>query len=136
METGFRQVLLYILAGVIILGAISWTIKMFDTGLEYNRVVVEDTHHKASSRYMLPDYYSPTLYITPAEAYTDIIAGDQSILIKINGADLDYTMLSKARGGDSTAINALKGALNQSKYHKVTSYDGNKNITNINYIGE
>ncbi len=136
MDEGFRYFLLSAFATLIILFALSFNLRIFDAGLDYNRVVVEDTHHKSSSRYELPIYNQPVLYITPTEAYTDIISTDASVAKAINGSALDATIISKAANGDSIAINALKNALSQSKYHRLTGYDADGNITYINFIGE
>ncbi len=136
MDESLRYLIYSIVATIIVLFAFTFNRHILDIGLRFNRVVVEDTHHKASSRYELPTYNQPILYISPNEAYTDIISSDASITKSINGAALDATIISKAANGDSIAINALKNALTNARYHRVTGYDSDGNITYINFIGD
>ena len=136
MDEGFKTLTFMIIATIIFLFASSFALRIYDTGLDYNRVVVEDTHHKASSRYELPSFYEPVLYITPTDAFTDIINSDSSVTEMINGSALDPTIISKAANGDSIAIAAIKSALDQTRYHKVTGYDRDGNKTYINFIGD
>lgn len=135
MEDGIEYVLLSILGTIIVLLAITFAIREYDEGLDYNRVLVQDMQQRASSRYSL-EYNQPVLYMTPTDAYYDILAVDPFVDVQIDGSLLDINVLEKARNGEAYATQLLETALNKTKYHRVTAYDPSGNITYINFIGD
>lgn len=134
MEQATYRTVLTLISTLIFMSAMTVAILLFSTGEKFNKALVEDNNEKASSRYTLA-YEDENVYITPADAYYDIMAGDISVPIFLNGTLLSDTVINKARAGEPTAISALKASLSDSRYRKEQTYGPSGSLTAINYIG-
>lgn len=120
---------------IVMLASISFAVAVFGMGTKYNASLAEEIGQKTSARFTMGSYGENHAYITRTDAYADIMAGDTSVIIKINGADLNATVLDKARNNEQTAVNALLTALSQTRYRKVPTYNSSGNLVSVNYIG-
>lgn len=135
MEKASSKVIRIVVDLILFMGAFTFTITVFGIGAKYNSLLIDKTNQKASSRYTLA-YEDEHIYVSPENAFNDVLAGDISVAIKINGVLLNQTVLDKARNADPYAIAALKSSLSYSRLRKEYGYDNNANLIYIDYIGE
>lgn len=135
MDKASRSIILSVVGAIIFMAAFGFMLNLFYKGEQFNKMLVDDTNHKASSRYSLA-YEDEHFYITPADVYYDIIAGDISVVLYLNGIELSSDIIGRARNGEAYAINALKTSIIHSKYRKVQNYDSSGSLLSINFIGE
>ncbi len=134
MNEATSQLLDMLFSMVIFLFAIAFAIIMFAQGDRYNDMLAERLGVKASSRYSLA-YSENHVYVSPEEVYTDIMGGGHA-QIELDGAELLYDTLERARSGDAACIRAIRNELTHARYRKVNHYDANGNVDIINFIGE
>lgn len=135
MQSSIEQLLEILFDAIVFMIAVSFIFVVFHLGYKYNDVLIERFGKKSSTRYAGANYGEAHPYISPYDSLVDILATDPVINIQIDGSDLSIDVLNKARNNDSVAIQALKMALDKSRYYKVTTYDYTGTITLINYIG-
>jgi len=135
MERPFDYMMEILFTLVIMMLSISFTLSVFDMGKKYNASLTEEIGQKPSARFTMGSYGENHAYITKTDAYADIMAGDMYTIIKINGADLNSTVLEKARNHERTAVNSLLSALSQTRYRKIPTYNSSGNLVSVNYIG-
>lgn len=135
MDKASKNIVMSVVAAIIFMAAFGFMLALFQKGEQFNKMLVDDTNHKASSRYSLA-YEQEHFYITPADVYYDILAGDIAVGMYLNGTELSPDIIGRARNGEAYAVNALKTALTYSKYRKVPNYNRQGTLLSINFIGE
>ena len=135
MEKPFDYMMEILFTLVVMLLSISFAVSLFSLGKKYNTALTEEIGQKASTRFTQGSYGEEINYISKADAFSDIMAGEESVIIKINGTELNGAVLEKARNHERVAVNSLLSGLTQARYHKVSTYNSNGRLIAVNYIG-
>ena len=134
LDRSIDQLFDIIFSAVIFMMAIGFTVACFSMGSRYNDMLAEELGRKTTTRQDL-SYSSNYMYITPEEALSDILAGDEGS-VTVNGLLLNSDVVDNARLGDGNSVKAIRNALNaRTKYRKQYNYDASGNIVGVCYIG-
>lgn len=134
VDGGLDMVLDTITGIVVLLIVTSIAASLFMSSRRFDKAVIKENQTKASSVYTLA-YGNPDYTIDSNNVLMDITNSIKGLKIQINGIPLQAEKVQKLQEKNKDVYNELRVFLGSCKYKKVTSYDANGDIIEINFEG-